>query len=89
MSLIEAALSRGDRRLGRVVLNAFRMGARFDSWGNYFVFERWLEAFAKEGLNLEFYLRRREFDEILPWDFIDTGVDRNFLVREANLATKI
>ncbi len=85
MSLIEAAFSRGDRRLGEVILSAFKMGARFDSWGNYFIFERWLEAFASAGLNLDFYLRSREFDEILPWDFIDTGVDRCFLVREARL----
>ncbi|MGC8837682.1 MAG: TIGR03960 family B12-binding radical SAM protein [Anaerolineae bacterium] len=79
---LEAILSRGDRRLGPVILEAWRAGARFDGWQEQFQVERWQEAFARAGLDPTFYLRARPFEELLPWEHIDAGVSRRFLWRE-------
>ncbi|MCX5697915.1 MAG: TIGR03960 family B12-binding radical SAM protein [Candidatus Omnitrophica bacterium] len=84
MSFLEAVFSRGDRRLGEVILGAFRKGARFDAWGDYFDFARWQEAFSEAGLDPDFYLEERSTAEILPWDFIDTGIPKKHLVEEFN-----
>ena len=79
-SLLEAALARGDRRLGRVIHRAWRLGAKFDAWSEVFKAERWWQAFAEMGLAPDFYARRqRSPDEILPWDHIDVGVKKDFL----------
>ena len=68
---IEAALSRGDKRISDVVVTAWQSGAKFDSWTEHFSFERWLEAFAKNGIDPDDYARReRSEDEKLPWDII-------------------
>ena len=81
--VIEAALSRGDRRLGAVIEQVWRDGGRLDAWSEYFSFERWLNAFEKCGLDLEFYAaRERGRDELLPWEVIDIGVRREHLWRE-------
>jgi len=69
MSLLEAILSRGDRRLTKVIFCAFKQGARFDGAQNYFRFDYWREAFRESGVDMDFYLRARSKDEILPWDF--------------------
>jgi len=83
MSLLEAALSRGDRRLGRVVHRAWKLGARFDAWDELFNERLWWRAFEEEGLDPDFYARReRALDEVLPWDHIDTGVRKDFLIEE-------
>ncbi|HLD83211.1 MAG TPA: TIGR03960 family B12-binding radical SAM protein [Candidatus Omnitrophota bacterium] len=74
MSILEGILSRGDRKLGSVIESAFRKGARFDAWDDYFVFQRWLEAFQESGIDYNFYLQERAREESLPWDFIDVGV---------------
>ncbi|HPM42771.1 MAG TPA: TIGR03960 family B12-binding radical SAM protein [Candidatus Omnitrophota bacterium] len=88
MSYIEAALARGDRRLGSVIYNAWKSGGRFDGWEDFFSIERWKDSFSQNGLDPDFYARRqRPFDEILPWDFIHTGLDRKVIEREA-LASK-
>ncbi|MBC7236446.1 MAG: TIGR03960 family B12-binding radical SAM protein, partial [Chloroflexi bacterium] len=80
---LEALLSRGDRRLGRVILRAWRLGARFDAWSDQFRPELWRQALAEEGLDPDFYtFRPRERDEVFPWDHIDVGVSRGFLWRE-------
>ncbi len=79
---LEAILSRGDRRLGPVVLEAWRAGARFDGWQEQFRWERWQGAFARAGLDPDFYLRARPFEEVLPWEHIDSGVSKRFLWRE-------
>jgi radical SAM superfamily enzyme YgiQ (UPF0313 family) len=79
---LEAILSRGDRRLGPVILEAWRAGARFDGWQEQFQVQRWQEAFARVGLSPDFYLRARAFEEVLPWEHIDVGVSKRFLWRE-------
>ncbi|MEK6728151.1 MAG: TIGR03960 family B12-binding radical SAM protein [Candidatus Omnitrophota bacterium] len=84
MSFLEGVLSRGDRRLARVVSLAFKKGARFDAWGNYFNFEFWSDAFKESGLDPNFYLKERAQDEILPWDFIDTGIGKELILEEFN-----
>ena len=82
-SLLEAWLSRGDRRLSPVIERAWRNGARFDAWNECFNLDNWLEAFEETNLDADFYsTRNRSTDEILPWDHIQTGVSRKYLVRE-------
>ena len=82
-SVIESALSRGDRRLGDVIEQVWRTGGRLDAWSDYFSFERWEKAFETCGLDLAWYAsRERGMDEVLPWDMIDVGVRRAHLVRE-------
>jgi hypothetical protein len=86
-SIVEAARARGDRRLGRVIMAAWRGGARFEGWSEFFRYEIWAKAFAEEGLSVDFYAyRERGFDEILPWDHIDAGISKAFLIREAEKA---
>lgn len=86
MSLLEGVFSRGDRRLSQVIVNAFNAGARFDGWQEYFKFEIWKEAFAACGIEPEFYLRQKQKDEFLPWDFLDAGISKEALLREFNVA---
>jgi radical SAM family uncharacterized protein len=82
-SLLEAVLACGDRRLGEVIYRAWRNGATFDAWGDRFKPEAWWSAFAESNLDPDFYARRaRPVDEVLPWDHIDVGVSKRFLVRE-------
>jgi radical SAM superfamily enzyme YgiQ (UPF0313 family) len=83
VSLLEAALSRGDRRLGKVIYRAWELGCRFDSWSEHYRHDRWLQAFAEAGLDPAFYAgRERSMDEALPWGHVDTGVSVDFLKRE-------
>ena len=83
ISFIEAVFARGDRRLSKVIVEAYRMGQVFDAWSEHFSFDRWLKAFENVGIDPEFYAYRRfEYDDILPWDMIDAGVDKAFLIRE-------
>ncbi len=82
-SFIEAVLARGDRRLGNVLETVWRKGGHLDAWEEYFSLERWQEAFAECGVDPAFYAyRRREKDEIMPWDMISSGVTREYLLRE-------
>ena len=82
-SLLEGAFARGDRRLGRVIESAFKKGCKFDSWNECFKPELWEEAFAENGLSPEFYAgRKREYSEINPWDHLDYGVTKRFLICE-------
>ncbi|MBP7216649.1 MAG: TIGR03960 family B12-binding radical SAM protein, partial [Candidatus Omnitrophica bacterium] len=83
MSIIEAVLSRGDRRLSAVIEQAFRSEARFDAWEDHFSFSTWQEAFHHCGISYNTYLDARQRDEILPWDFINMGVSRSNLASEA------
>jgi radical SAM family uncharacterized protein len=83
LSLLEAALSRGDRRLGRVIHGAWKLGSTFDAWNERFSYENWLRAFNETGLDPGFYAQReRPLDEPLPWAHIDIGVTTDFLKRE-------
>lgn len=87
LSHLEAAFARGDRRLGRVLYAAWTMGAKFDSWAEYFSFDRWMEAFKACELDSRFYAnRRRSETEVLPWDHIDTGISKEFLLNEKQKA---
>jgi radical SAM family uncharacterized protein len=80
---LEAWLSRGDRRMAEVIENAWRNGAKFDAWKEYFNFEIWQNAFAEAGLNPDFYIRHeRDEDEIFPWDHIHSGVRKSHLRTE-------
>jgi radical SAM family uncharacterized protein/radical SAM-linked protein len=88
LSGMEGVFARGDRRLGKLLVEAHRQGCRFDGWWEHFDRLKWAAAFEESGIDPEFYLRRRELDETLPWDHIDCGVRRDFLLaeREAALA---
>jgi radical SAM superfamily enzyme YgiQ (UPF0313 family) len=82
-TLLEAWLSRGDRRLGEVVYHAWESGARFDAWQEHFRLDLWRDAFDLVGLDPAFYTHReRPIDEILPWDHIDAGVKKSFLTED-------
>ncbi|MBO5106761.1 MAG: TIGR03960 family B12-binding radical SAM protein [Clostridia bacterium] len=86
-SALEGALARGDRRVGKVIETAFKMGAKMDGWGEAFNYDLWLDAFKKSGLDPEFYANReRETTEINPWDHLDFGVTKEFLTKEYALA---
>jgi len=88
-SLLEAALSRGDRRLGKVIYRAWQLGSTFDAWNERFKYENWLRAFEETGLEPGFYAQReRSLDELLPWAHIDVGVTTAFLKREYQRAIK-
>lgn len=82
-SVLEGVLARGDRRLGEVIRRVYEKGSFYDAWGEYYDNARWLETMAECGLTPEFYTHReRPVDELLPWDFIDCGVTKEFLKRE-------
>ncbi len=85
-SQMEGVLSRGDRRLSRVLEIAVEQGARFDGWSEHFNLELWLRAMEQAGLSLHEYLRARRVEEALPWDHIDVGVSKDFLLRERQQA---
>ena len=83
VTILEGFLARGDRRCSEVILRAYEKGALYDAWSESFRYDIWKEAFAETGIDIEFYtLRERSTDEILPWDFIDAGVTKEFLIRE-------
>lgn len=86
-SYIEATLSRGDRRIGRVIENVWRSGGRLEAWSDYFSFVRWMDAFEAADVDPSFYAHRaRAKDEVMPWDLVDVGVRREHLWRERERA---
>ncbi len=83
VSVLEGILARGDRRLNQVILKAYEMGCFYDAWSEYYKNEVWMQAFEECGINPDFYtVRERKDDEIFPWDFLDCGVSKEFLLRE-------
>jgi radical SAM superfamily enzyme YgiQ (UPF0313 family) len=83
VSLLEAVLSRGDRRLGKVIYRAWQLGSTFDAWSEHFNYRNWLCAFEDAGLEPAYYAQReRPLDEPLPWSHINVGVTTAFLKRE-------
>ena len=83
VTILEGFLARGDRKCGKVILKAYENGALYDAWSESFHYEIWQQAFEETNTDLDFYtLRERDVDEILPWDFIDAGVTKEFLARE-------
>ncbi|OOM70458.1 TIGR03960 family B12-binding radical SAM protein [Clostridium sp. BL-8] len=88
-SVMESVFARGDRRLCDVLIKAFEKGAKFDGWDQYFNFNIWMEAMKECSLTPDFYAyRERSYDEVLPWDFIDIGVNRKYLEIENEKAKK-
>lgn len=88
-SIMESVFARGDRRLCDVLIKAFEKGAKFDGWGQYFNYRIWMEAIEECNLDVDFYAyRERDYDEVLPWDFIDIGVNRKYLEIENEKAKK-
>ena len=82
-SYLEGVFARGDRRLGEVIIKAVEKGCQFDSWADHFKFDKWMEAFKECGIDPDFYnLRERSYDEVLPWEHIDIGVTKKFLMNE-------
>ena len=82
-TVLEGLLARGDRRCSAVILEAYRLGAMYDAWIETWDYSRWLKACENTGIDMNFFaLRERSVDEILPWDFIDIGVTKDFLLRE-------
>lgn len=82
-SVIEAVFARGDRRVGKALLAAWESGCKFDGWMEYFDYDKWVAAFETTGVTPAFYAHRtRSYDELLPWDHIDCGVTKEFLIRE-------
>jgi len=90
VSYMEAVLARGDRKLCDVIIKAFEKGAKFDGWSEYFNYEYWEEAMNELGIDGDFYAYRgRNYDEILPWDFIDIGITKEFLIHENEKAKAV
>lgn len=83
VSVMEGVFARGDRRVGKVILDAYKKGCVYDAWGEYFHMDVWEECFRENGVSIDFYTtRERQDDEIFPWDFLDCGVTKEFLLRE-------
>ncbi len=88
-SFLEGVFARGDRRLGQVLLKAHEKGCKFEAWDEYFELQKWLDAFKECGINPEFYANReRTYEEINPWDHLDYGVKKEFLIKENEQAKK-
>ncbi|HEU0265132.1 MAG TPA: TIGR03960 family B12-binding radical SAM protein [Geobacterales bacterium] len=86
LSALEGVIARGDRRLGPVILAAYRLGCRFDGWGDHFRADLWQEAFHSSNVDPLFYHRPRRLDEVLPWEHLDAGVTKEFLLNERQRA---
>lgn len=83
LSFVEAIFAKGDRRLGKALLTAWQKGCKFDGWSQHFKFETWLEAIEEEGLDPRWYAYRElKYDDILPWEHIDMGVKKQYLIKE-------
>lgn len=89
VSYLEAIFAKGDRRLSQVLVEAHKRGCKFDSWDEHFKLEKWMEAFEAAGVDPKFYIRDEiPYEELLPWDHIDCGVSKRFLIRENERAKK-
>ncbi|MBJ6726064.1 TIGR03960 family B12-binding radical SAM protein [Geomesophilobacter sediminis] len=86
LSMMEGVFSRGDRRLSTLLIKAHELGCRFDGWWEHFDREKWAEAFRLTGIDASFYYRRRELDEPLPWEHLDCGVTKEYLLKERERA---
>ena len=88
VSVIEAVIARGDRKVGKLLLDAWKNGCEFDGWSEKFDIEKWEKAYGSSGVTPEFYAeRRRNYNEILPWDIIDPGISKLYLMTEDQLTT--
>lgn len=90
LSYLEAVFARGDRRLSKALIKAWEKGCRFDGWQDMFDFDKWMEAFEETGVDPDFFaLRERELTEVLPWDFINIGVTKEYLLKEYEKALSL
>jgi len=88
-SYLEGVIARGDHSLSEVIYRAWQKGCKFDGWTEYFHFDRWMEAFEESAVDPDFYTcRQRSYDEVFPWDFIETGVSKSYLQKENDRATE-
>lgn len=87
-SILEAVFSRGDRKLSRILFQTWKKGARFDSWNDFFRFQTWEEVFEQERLDYQLYLSSIERGARLPWDHIDTGIKKSYLIKELDKALR-
>ncbi|OON95940.1 MAG: B12-binding domain-containing radical SAM protein [Epulopiscium sp. Nele67-Bin005] len=88
-SILEAVIARGDRRVANLIHEAYKLGATYDSWGEHFDESKWAKAAEISGVDYAFYAQRqRDYKEVLPWDFINIGVSKGFLIRESKLSKK-
>lgn len=88
VSKIEAIFARGDRKLSKAIIKAYENGSILDSWSEFFDIEKWEKTFSDCDIDTNFYLRKRDIKEILPWDFIDANISRNYLEKEKEKAYK-
>lgn len=89
LTILEGIFARGDRKLSKVILDAYNLGCIYDSWSEYFKYDKWVEAFNKNDIDMDFYTNReRGYNELLPWDFIDIGVSKKFLINEYEKAKR-
>jgi radical SAM family uncharacterized protein len=89
LSNLEGVFALGDRRVARGMKKAFEMGCTFDGWGDQFDYDKWLAAFTEENISMDFYNnRKKEYDEMLPWDFIDCGIRKEYLIDEKEKSLK-
>lgn len=83
VTVLEGVFARGDRKVAKALLRAYELGCLFDSWGEHFQYDKWVQAFEETHTDMDFYIMRpRDLDEKFPWDFIDIGVTKEFLKRE-------
>ena len=83
VTVLEGILARGDRKISDAIIKVYEKGALFDAWNEYFDYDTWLEAFEECGIDPDFYtMRERPLDELFPWDFIDSGVTKEFMIRQ-------
>lgn len=88
VSYLEGVFARGDRRLCPAIIEAVNRGCKFDSWDEFYRFDTWLEVFKDLGIDADWYMRERSYDEVLPWDHISIGVTKNFFMRENEKAKR-
>lgn len=88
ISYLEGVFARGDRRLLPAIIEAVKNGCKFDSWDEHYKFDEWLKAFKTCGIDPDWYLRERSYDEVLPWEHIDIGITKEFFIRENEKAKR-
>lgn len=89
LSSLEGVIARGDRKIAKVLYRAWQLGCKFDGWNDLFQYDKWMQAFEDTGIDPSFYAnRKRDYDEILPWDHISVGVTKQFLIQEREKALK-
>ncbi len=86
VSVLEGVFARGDRKLAKVLIRANELGCKLDGWNECFRLDLWEQAFSDCGIDMAFYTRERSYDEILPWDFVDIGVTKKFMMSENDKA---